>query len=161
MTKKLFLSYNLTLLNQLSGMPEQTQEVVELYDFLQESRDSTLFTLKNKLLGCMEFMNFLIQHQAIFPDEDIKLNTRAINWPRDMEGFMDLAAARLQMRKEFVEGILRNRRVAFDENSKQLQIKINHFKKKDPPILSLEEMTAAVQEIDLISAGLLISTKMI
>lgn len=127
--------------------------VVELYNYLNESRESTMFVLKNKLMECVELVIFLIKYQAIFPPEDISLNTRAFNWPRDMDSVMDLAATRLQMRKEFVEGVLKKRRVVFDEKIAALQIKIEIFKKKDPPFLSLDEMTVATQEIELISAG--------
>lgn len=134
-------------------MPEATPEVVELINFLQESRESTIFSLKAKLSECVQFVLFLLKNQAIFHPDDISLNTRAFNWPRDMEGIMDLAATRLQMRKDFVEGVLKNRRLAFEETIHALHAKIDLFKKKDPPILSLDEMTAATQEIELIAAG--------
>lgn len=130
-----------------------TRDVVELCNYLQESRDSTMFALRNKLSESIEYVVFLIKHHADFRPEDIQLNTRAFNWPREMESVMDLASTRLNMRKEFVEGVLKNRRQLFDERILEFQAKIELFKKKDPPILSLDEMKTATQEIELISAG--------
>ncbi|XP_008202999.3 dynein heavy chain 3, axonemal [Nasonia vitripennis] len=136
---------------RISGMPEVTRDVVELYNYLLESRDSTMFILRSKLSQSAELILFLVEHQAHFSPEDIQLNSRALTWPREMETVMELAATRLNMRKEFVEGVLRNRRQAFDGKIQALATKIEIFKKKDPPVISMDEMTSSAREIEEIS----------
>jgi dynein heavy chain len=100
-----------------------------------------------------EFLLFLVQHQAQFKPEDIVLNTRAFNWPREIETVMELATSRLNARKDFVEGQLKNRRVTFDTKIHALNLKIDNFKKKDPPVISMDEMVTATIEIEEISIG--------
>lgn len=89
---------------KISGMPETTQEVVDLFNFLVDSRDNTMFSLRSKLARCAELILFLFDYQPP-TDEDINLNTRTLTWPKEMETVMELATTRLNMRKEFVEGV--------------------------------------------------------
>ncbi|KAI4500182.1 hypothetical protein M0802_004599 [Mischocyttarus mexicanus] len=86
----------------ISKMPETTQEVVELYNYLCESRDSTMFNLRSRLSRSADLTLFLFNHQPL-TDDDIQLNSRTITWPKEMETVMDLATTRLNMRKEFLE----------------------------------------------------------
>ena len=134
-------------------MPEVTRDVVELYNYLLESRDSTMFVLRARLFQSAELVLFLAKHRADLRPDDVQLNTRAFTWPREMETAMDLAATRLNMRKEFVEGVLKNRGTAFDGKINALQAKIEVFKKKDPPVITMDEMVSAAREIEEISKG--------
>lgn len=131
-------------------MPETTQEVVDLFNFLCESRDTTMFNLRNKLSRCAELILFLFDYQPPV-DEDIQLNSRTLTWPKEMETVMELATARLNMRKEFVEGVLRIRRDNFEQRIQNMQLVIDQFKKKDPPVLTMDEMVQATEEIELLS----------
>jgi len=135
----------------ISKMPETTQEVVDLYNYLCESRDTTLFNLKRQLIRSIELTLFLFNYQPL-TDEDIYLNTRTITWPKEMEVVMEIASSRLTMRKDFVETLLRTRRDAFEKKIIAMQFEIDQFKRKDPPILTMDEMEQAVQEIEQISA---------
>ncbi|XP_017759468.1 PREDICTED: dynein heavy chain 3, axonemal [Eufriesea mexicana] len=137
----------------ISKMPEKTQDVVELYNYLCESRDSTMFNLKRKLAHSIELILFLFNYQPP-TDEDIQLNTRTITWPKEMETVMDLASVRLNMRKEYLEEVLRIRRENFEQKIHSMQVAIDQFKRKDPPVLSMEEMEEAVEEIDEISTNM-------
>ncbi|XP_015588713.1 dynein heavy chain 3, axonemal [Cephus cinctus] len=139
--------------NRISEMPETTQEVVDLYNYLCESRDSTMFSLKSKLAHSVELMLFLLDYQAPTCD-DIHLNTRTLTWPKEMEVVMDLANARLNMRKDFVESVLRTRRDNFEQRILNMQLAIDHFKKKDPPVLTMDEMEQATEEIEHLSQGM-------
>lgn len=134
----------------ISKMPETTQEVVELYNYLCESRDSTMFNLKRQLARSIELTLFLFDYQPP-SDEDIHLNSRAITWPKEMETVMELATKRLNMRKDFLETVLRARRDAFEKKIGTMQLAIDQFKRKDPPVLTMEEMEQAVEEIEHIS----------
>lgn len=132
-------------------MPEVTFDVVELYNYLLESRDSSMLTLRAKLIQSAELVLFLAEYEAPLTNEDIQLNSRSFTWPREMETMMELAATRLNMRKEFVEGVLRTRRQMFDGKIDSLHSKIEIFKKKDPPVVTMDEMIANVKEIEVIA----------
>ncbi|EZA46954.1 Dynein heavy chain 3, axonemal [Ooceraea biroi] len=134
----------------ISKMPETTQEVVDLYNYLCESRDTTMFNLRRRLARSVELTLFLFDHQPL-ADEDIHLNARTITWPKEMETVMELASSRLNMRKDFLETVLRTRRDAFEKKISVMQLAIDQFKRKDPPILTMDEMELAVQEIEQIS----------
>ncbi|KAG5305945.1 DYH3 protein, partial [Pseudoatta argentina] len=134
----------------ISKMPETTQQVVELYNYLCESRDTTLFNLRRRLARSVELTLFLFDHQPLSA-EDIYLNSRTITWPKEMEVVMELTSNRLNMRKDFLETVLRTRRRTFEKKIIMIQLAINQFKRKDPPILTMEEMEQAVEEIEHIS----------
>lgn len=139
--------------NRLSEMPEGTREVVELYNYLVESRDSTMIDLKNRLVRSSELLIFLFEEQANFTNDDLKLNSRAITWPREMDKLMEVASSTIGGRKDFVEGLLKNRRITFETKISSLMEKIELFKKKDPPVLTMDEMERSTQEIQIISDG--------
>ncbi|CAD6235446.1 GSCOCG00007903001-RA-CDS, partial [Cotesia congregata] len=135
---------------KIAGMPETTQEVVDLFNYLCDSRDNTMFNLRNKLTRCGELIIFLLDYQPP-SDEDIQLNARTLTWPKEMEIIMGLATKRLNMRKEFVEGVLRKRRDNFEQKIQRMQQAIDIFKKKDPPVLTVEEMEQSTEEIEQLS----------
>ncbi|CAB0036402.1 unnamed protein product [Trichogramma brassicae] len=132
----------------VAGMPEMTRDVVELYNYLLESRDSTMFILRGKLSRTIELTLFLAEHRADLLAEDIQLNTRSLTWPREMEAIMELASTRLNSRKDFVEGVLKQRRLAFDDKILAMQAKIEQFKKRDPPVVTMDEMLDAPRDND-------------
>lgn len=134
-------------------MPEKTHEVVELYNFLVESRDVTLFNMRRQLGRSVELLLFLFDYEPP-TNEDIQLNTRTITWPKEMETVMELAAARLNMRKEYLEEVLRIRRVNLEQKIEKMQLAIEQFKRKDPPVLTLEEMEEATTEVTQLFKGM-------
>ncbi|CAK9833026.1 Dynein axonemal heavy chain 3 [Anthophora retusa] len=137
----------------ISKMPEKTQDVVELYNYLCESRDSTMFNLKRRLARSVELILFLFDYQP-HTDDDIQLNTRAITWPKEMETVMDLANTRLNMRKEYLEEVLRLRRENFEQKIQNMQLAIDQFKRKDPPVLTMDEMENANEEVEHLSKSM-------
>ncbi|KZC07229.1 Dynein heavy chain 3, axonemal [Dufourea novaeangliae] len=142
-----------TIAENISKMPEKTRDVVELYNYLCESRDSTMFNMKRQLTRSIELILFLFDYQPPTND-DIQLNSRAITWPKEMDTVMELANARLNMRKEFLEEVLYMRKDTFEETIQNMQSAIEQFKRKDPPILSMTEMEEAVREVEQLSDGM-------
>ena len=136
--------------SRISEMPETTQEVVDLINYLSESRDSTMFNLRKQLALSAELILFVFDYQPPI-DDDIHLNVRTLTWPKEMETVMDLANVMLNMRKEFVEGALKVRKENFEHKIHNMQNVINQFKKKDPPVLTMKEMEEATSEIEVIS----------
>lgn len=142
-----------TIAENISKMPEKTRDVVELYNYLCESRDSTMFNLKRKLALSIELLLFLFDYQPP-TDEDIQLNTRTITWPKEMENVMELANTRLNMRKQFLEDVLRARRDNFEQKILNMELAIDEFKKKDPPVLTIDEMEETTEESEQLSKGM-------
>ncbi|XP_076653327.1 dynein heavy chain 3, axonemal [Halictus rubicundus] len=142
-----------TIAETISKMPEKTRDVVELYSYLCESRDSTMFNLKRQLTRSIELLLFLFDYQPP-TTEDINLSSRAITWPKEMDTVMELANTRLNMRKEFLEELLRIRKETFEQTIRSMEQGIDQFKRKDPPLLTMSEMEEAVKEVEHLSAGM-------
>ncbi|XP_076299082.1 dynein heavy chain 3, axonemal isoform X2 [Lasioglossum baleicum] len=148
------LCYNFdTIADTISKMPERTRDVVELYSYLCESRDSTMFNLKRQLARSIELLLFLFDYQPP-TTEDINLSSRAITWPKEMDTVMELANARLNMRKEFLEEVLRIRKETFEHTIRSMELGIDQFKRKDPPLLNISEMEDSVKEVEHLSTGM-------
>lgn len=65
-----------------------------------------------------------------------------------MDSVLDLATTRLSHRRDSVENALRIRRMEFDERLAIHQKELEAVKKKDPPILTMEEMAESVEAVD-------------
>ncbi|KAL1116324.1 hypothetical protein AAG570_005819 [Ranatra chinensis] len=130
-----------------SEMPGTTAELVELTNYIVESRDSTMFNMRTKLYQSAEYILFLVDY-AIFPPEDVVLISRVFLWPKDMDQVLDLSMGRINIHREMVENALRAKRAAFDAVLLDHQKYLEVFKKKDPPILTMEEMESTVKDIE-------------
>ncbi|XP_066246402.1 dynein axonemal heavy chain 3 [Euwallacea similis] len=138
---------------KVSGIPETVAELVALQNYLIECRDATMYNLKEQIKKTAENVSFLMEH-AHLSAEDINLNCRVFLWPKDMESVIELAIQRLNMKRDQAEQALKNRRIAFDAKLKSNEKILNAFKKKDPPLLTTEEMEENVQQIENIVARL-------
>ncbi|XP_014255049.1 dynein heavy chain 3, axonemal isoform X1 [Cimex lectularius] len=132
-----------------SEMPETTADLVELMHFITDSRDSTMFNMRNMLGTTAEYVLFLMNH-AILPAEDISLIAKVFIWPKDMEAVLEMCMSRINLQREIVEAALRNKRNQFEqlmlEHSKALEM----YRRKDPPILTMEEMVNNAQGIEVL-----------
>ncbi|XP_034243583.1 dynein heavy chain 3, axonemal isoform X2 [Thrips palmi] len=133
--------------NRVSELPEKTAELVELTHFMIQSRDVTVFDLNVQILNIAENLLFIID-RTILPSEDIQLNSRVFNWPREIDVSLELANTRLSHRRDIVENALRNRldelNVSIAKHGKELDL----FRRKDPPLLTMEEMEESAASIN-------------
>lgn len=81
-------------------------------------------------------------------EDDLQLNTRVFLWPKDMEAVIELALQRLNMRRDQAENELKYKRQLFERNLTKHAQMLAAFKKKDPPMLTLEEMKENVEIIE-------------
>lgn len=65
-----------------------------------------------------------------------------------MEAVIELAIQRLNMKRDQAETSLKQRRAQFDARLRKDEKLLNQFKKKDPPILTLEEMEDGVTAVE-------------
>lgn len=87
----------------------------------------------------------------------IQVICRAIVWPKDMENVLELAFSRILIRREKAEKVLRKKRIAFDIKLDKHQKQLEMFRKKDPPLLQMEDMEESVEIIEEIVAYLQVS----
>ncbi|KAG5895230.1 hypothetical protein JTB14_003447 [Gonioctena quinquepunctata] len=132
---------------KVSGSPDTVADLVALQNYVIECRDVTMYNLREQIKKTGENMTFLMDH-AHLPMEDIQLNCRVFVWPKDMEAVIELAIQRLNMKRDLAETLLRNRRVAFDKKLRKHEKLLISFKKKDPPILTMEEMEDSVTMVE-------------
>lgn len=78
-------------------------------------------------------------------------------WPSDMEIMIELALQRLLMRREQAEVILKNKRTAFENKMMKHQKQLEQVKKRDPPVLTMDEMLDGVQTVEAVSERLQVS----
>ncbi|XP_030747452.1 dynein heavy chain 3, axonemal isoform X2 [Sitophilus oryzae] len=138
---------------KVSVSPDTIADLVELQNYVIECRDVTMYNLKEEIRKTAENVSFLMDHAHLTP-EDINLNCRVFLWPKDMEAVVELAIQRLNMKRDQAETALKNKRIAFDSKLKRHEKMLNAFKKKDPPLLTMEEMEENVTQVELIVARL-------
>ncbi|CAH1180398.1 unnamed protein product, partial [Phaedon cochleariae] len=134
---------------KVSGSPDTVADLVALQNYVVESRDVTMYNLKEQIRKTAEYVVFLMDY-AHLPVEDIQLNSRVFLWPKDMESVIEVAIQRLNMKRDQAETVLRNKRTAFDARLKKHEKLLIAFKKKDPPILTMEEMEESVAAVESI-----------
>ncbi|RZF36882.1 hypothetical protein LSTR_LSTR004570 [Laodelphax striatellus] len=136
--------------SRVSQLPETTVELVDLTNYINESRDTTMFNLKTQLIKSAEYLMFLANH-ALLSVDDIALNSRVFLWPKDMEQCLDLSTKRIAHIREMVETALRNKRAEFDIVLQDHQKDLDILKRKDPPILTMDDMNDCVNTVEALT----------
>ncbi|XP_063362018.1 dynein axonemal heavy chain 3 [Cydia amplana] len=134
--------------------PETTAQLVELVNFISESRDCALFDLREKSRTTAEYVLFLMTH-AHLTFEDINLNTRVFLWPLDMEDTLDLTLKTLTTKKAMAEDKLRSRKAVFEEKLKTHEKDLELFRRYDPPLLTLDLLKEVIKRVDEINQNLM------
>lgn len=132
---------------KVSETPETVADLVALMNYVIECRDVTMFNIREKIRKTAENISFLMQY-AHLTREDIQLNVRVFVWPKDMENVIDLALQRLNMKREQAEQMLRLKRQQFDKRLKKHEKLVVAFKKKDPAMLTMDEMLENTEVIE-------------
>lgn len=138
---------------RVSENTETVAELVALQNYVVECRDVTMYNLKELIRKTAENVLFLMDH-AHLSDTDINLNCRVFMWPKDMENVIELATQRLTMKREQAETALKNKRSAFDAKLLKHEKLLIAFKKRDPPVLTMEEMSKNVEDVEDLVARL-------
>ena len=101
-------SWNRTICNQFDEMatrlgeiPDETKALVDLQRYLKASMNETMPGLMDKIDTATRRVLFLLD-VTILPTEDIQLNTRVFQWPKDMTSVFDLAKTRTGHRRDQV-----------------------------------------------------------
>lgn len=101
-------SWNRTICNQFDEMatrlgeiPDETRELVDLQRYLKASMNETMPGLMIKIDTATQRVLFLLDC-TLLPTEDIQLNTRVFQWPKDMTSVFELAKTRTGHRRDQV-----------------------------------------------------------
>lgn len=132
---------------RLGEIPEETKELVDLQRYLKTSMNETMPELMTKINTATQRILFLLDC-TILPTEDIQLNTRVFQWPKDMASVFELAKTRTGHRRDQVEEDLRARIDRFEAFLQRINKELEAFVKKDPPVLTMDEMKNSVVIID-------------
>ncbi len=136
---------------RLGEIPDKTKELVDLQRYLKVSMNETMPILNQKISMATQRVLFLLDC-TLFPTEDIQLNTRVFQWPKDMASVFELAKTRTGHKRDLVEEDLRKQIDDFEDKLKVTSRELESFMKKDPPVLTMDEMRGNVQVIDRLDA---------
>lgn len=136
---------------KLGDIPEETKALVELQRYLKLSMMESLPELMGRIHIATQRVLFLLDCTILSP-EDIQLNTRVFQWPKDMSSVFELAKTRTGHKRDQVEEDLRKRIDEFELVLQRLNQDLEAFMKKDPPVLTLDEMKSSVNIIDKLDA---------
>lgn len=96
-------------------IPDRTRELVQLQKYLKTSVTETMPVLNQKIGVAVERVLFLLDC-TLLPTEDIQLNTRVFQWPKDMASVFELAKTRTGHKRDQVEEALRAQIDEFEDN---------------------------------------------
>ena len=136
---------------RLGEIPDRTKELVDLQKYLKVSMSETMPILNQKITIATQRVLFLLDC-TLFPTEDIQLNTRVFQWPKDMASVFELAKTRTGHKRDLVEEELRKQIDEFEDKLKVTNKELDIFMKKEPPVLTMDEMRSNVQIIDKLDA---------
>ncbi|XP_058475903.1 dynein axonemal heavy chain 3-like [Solea solea] len=135
----------------LRGTPETTEDVVSLYQYIKETSEVTIHKLKNEIDEAKHRLLFLLDYATLSFD-DIKLNARVFQWPKQILTELDDSKTRLAALRERVEDNLQKRIEEFDLRLQDVEKEILAFKEKAG--MSMEEIKENVQTLSEITSNL-------
>ena len=75
-------------------------------------------------------------------------SARVFHWPKDMAAVFDLAKTRIGNKRDQVEDALRERVDKFEGKVNKASKDLDLFMRKDPPVLTMDEMRTSSSTID-------------
>lgn len=102
---------------RLGEIPDKTKDLVDLQRYLKVSMNETMPILNQKISIATQRVLFLLDC-TLFPTEDIQLNTRVFQWPKDMASVFELAKTRTGHKRDQVEEDLRKQVDEFEDKLK-------------------------------------------
>ncbi|CAG0883772.1 unnamed protein product [Cyprideis torosa] len=133
--------------SRLSVTPSSTNEVVSALKFLGKCTDVTMKDLKKRIQEAAERLMFLMDH-ATLSEASIQSNAKVFAWIEEIEKLFESAFAKLLVKREEAENSLKIRVGNFEKKLAGYQAEVESFRRRDPPILNLEEMQNNVAALD-------------
>ncbi|XP_053383461.1 dynein axonemal heavy chain 3-like [Mercenaria mercenaria] len=137
--------------NRVSEVPDNTISLVETQEYLKQSQDVTVYKLKDEIEDAANRLMFLLDY-AVFPYEDIKLNSQVFHWPDNIKAVFELSQSRIMNKREHIEEELRSRTRAYEDRLNDMMKDVESFKKKE--FMGQDEMKSNVEQLAKLQAGL-------
>ncbi|KAG8513614.1 Dynein heavy chain 3, axonemal [Galemys pyrenaicus] len=137
--------------DKVSEIPANTEELVNLIEFLKKSSDVTVFKLRRQLRNAVERLEFLMDY-ADLPPEDIKLNSTLFLWPDQIEDIFENCRNLLMNKRDQAEMDLIKRCSEFESKLEGFSKELEAFRKRE--VMTTEEMKNNVEKLNEISKNL-------
>ncbi|XP_042197106.1 dynein axonemal heavy chain 3 [Callorhinchus milii] len=137
--------------NRISEIPETTEELVILDQFLKKASEVTVYKLKDEIYEAAERLDFLLDY-ATLVYEDIKLNSQVFHWPEQIYNLLDFHRSRLMNRRDHAEEELRKQIKEFEKKLVMYSKEVDSFKKKE--VVTTEEMRNNVEKLSELTKNL-------
>ncbi|XP_042559183.1 dynein axonemal heavy chain 3 isoform X2 [Clupea harengus] len=139
------------IVETITSVPNTTEELTELNQFLKRTSEVTVHTLQAEIDEACNRLVFLLDC-ATLPVEDLKLNSTVFHWPEQIQCVFELSKGRLATRREQAEEHLQKRLLEFDHMLQSMSKEVESFKKKE--MMGLEEMKNNVEKLNEIQLAL-------
>ncbi|KAK2709809.1 hypothetical protein QYM36_013474, partial [Artemia franciscana] len=142
-----------TIALEINQVVDKTKDIVVLLDSVKFHQDHSLRRLKIGVARCGNRMIHLLNHMN-FKDHDIFLHCRLFSWPRDLDELLAVSKKRLQRVKKEAEEALAERTSVFLDSVIKIENELEDFRRKDPPVLTIEDMKRTSSALDLLVSKL-------
>ncbi|KAG7492071.1 hypothetical protein MATL_G00010690 [Megalops atlanticus] len=133
----------------ISKIPDSTEELVALNQYLKQSSEVTVHKLRDEIEEAANRLDFLLDY-ATLPDEDVKLNSTVFHWPGQILVLFEQSKNRLAACREESEDDLLKRITKFGDMLQNVNKEVESFKKKE--LMTLDEMKSNVEKLNELSA---------
>ncbi|XP_037391966.1 dynein heavy chain 3, axonemal [Pygocentrus nattereri] len=139
------------IVDTVTSVPANTEELVELSEFLKHTTDVTVHKLCDEVEEAAHRLSFLLDYAAL-SGEDVKLNSRVFHWPLQIVSVCEGSRGKLTTQRDHAEDILLKRIVKLENTLQAIGKEVEAFKKKEN--MSVEEMKNNVEKLKELSACL-------
>jgi len=98
----------------LKKKPTNSEEMVALETFLEETRQKTTYAMDKKIVLTKEHVRFMMKY-AMLSQEDVRLNTQTVRWPMKLEPFFETAEENVEHNRKAGTDALTLRVEAFEK----------------------------------------------
>ncbi|KAI4817445.1 hypothetical protein KUCAC02_010846 [Chaenocephalus aceratus] len=133
------------------GIPETTDELVSLNQYIKKTSDVTIHKLIDEIEAAVYRLSFLLDY-ATLPSGDLRLNSCVFKWPSQILTELDNNKNRLDSMKLQAEDYLQTRILEFAYKLEDVDKAIQAFKRKE--VMNIEEMKNNVGNLNEITANL-------
>ncbi|KAL7873931.1 hypothetical protein SRHO_G00049010 [Serrasalmus rhombeus] len=139
------------IVDTVTSVPANTEELVELSEFLKHTTDVTVHKLCDEVEEATHRLSFLLDYAAL-SGEDVKLNSRVFHWPLQIVSVCEGSRGKLTTQRDHAEDILLKRIVKLENTLQAIGKEVEAFKKKEN--MSVEEMKNNVEKLKELSTCL-------
>ncbi|XP_062266298.1 dynein axonemal heavy chain 3 [Platichthys flesus] len=139
------------IMETVRGTPETTEDLVSLKQYIKTTSEVTIYKLMDEIHEASYRLFFLLDF-ATLPSDDLRLNSRVFQWPKQIVTELEDSKARLAAMREQAEDYLQKRILEFDQRLQEVDKEIQAFKKKE--VMNMEEIENNVETLSQITANL-------